>query len=52
MPKYPFSGSNRVELSMVSKAADRSNSVRAVALPLSMFNIVSLCILRRAVSVE
>ena len=52
MPKCTCSRSKRVEWSMVSKAADRSNSVRAVTLPLSMLHIMSLWILRRAVSVE
>ena len=52
MPKCTCSRSKRVEWSMVSKAADRSNSVRAVTLPLSMLHIMSLWILKRVVSGE
>ena len=36
----------------MSKAAERSSKVSAVTLPLSMLSTISLCILRRAVSVE
>ena len=50
--KCPCSRSKRVAWSIVSKAADKSNSVSAVTLPLSMLHIISLWILRRAVSVE
>ena len=42
----------RIKLSIVSKAAERSSKVSVVTLPLSMLSTISLCILRRAVSVE
>ena len=47
MPKCPCSRSNSVAWSIVPKAADRSNSVRAVTLPLSMLHIISLWIFEK-----
>ena len=41
MPKCPCSRSKRVAWSIVSKAADRYNSVRAVTLPLSIMTCLS-----------
>ena len=37
---------------IVSKAADKSNKVSTVTLPLSIFRVTSLCTTKRAVSVD
>ena len=52
MPYHVDRREMRILWSMVSKAADRSNRVRAVTFPLSMLRLMSLCTFKRAVSVE
>ena len=55
VPDIPYHVDKRVMRmlwSMVSKAADRSSRVSAVTLPLSMLRFMSLCTVKRAVSVE
>jgi len=52
MPYQSARRSRRTEYSMVSKAADKYNSVTAVIFPVSMFSVMSLWTFSRAISVE
>ena len=55
VPDIPYHVDKRVMRmlwSIVSKAADRSSRVSSVTLPLSMLRLMSLCIFKRAVSVD